>query len=129
MIVVDTSAFVAIFRQEPDADLLSRRLSLAESRTMSAATYLECVMVVSRYPEGRAALDDWLLRRGIAIEPVDHTLARAAADAFERYGKGRHPAGLDFGDCFSYALAQARAAPLPFKGDDFARTDVRRPPP
>lgn len=129
MIVVDTSAFVAIFLQEPDADLLSRRLALAEAATMSAATYLECAMVVSRYPDGRAALDDWLLRRGIVIDPVDHALAQAAADAFERYGKGRHPAGLNFGDCFSYALAQTRGAPLLFKGDDFARTDLRRPPP
>ncbi len=78
----------------------------------------------SKVSDGRTILDAWIAARRIAVVPVDHTLAQIAADAFARYGKGRHPAGLNFGDCFAYALARSLNAPLLFKGDDFARTDV-----
>lgn len=127
MIVIDSSAFVAIFRQEPEAEAFSRAIALADARLMAAPTYLECAIVVSRFADGRATLDAWIERRAITIRAVDHALAVRAADAFARYGNGRHPAGLNFGDCFSYALASALDAPLLFKGEDFARTDLRRP--
>lgn len=128
-LVVDPSAFVAIVQREPEADAFAAKIRSHSTRVMSAAGYLECAMVASRWRNGREDLDAWLTRESIDVVEIDHTLARAAADAFERYDKGRHPAGLNFGDCFSYALAQARSAPLLFKGDDFVRTDVRRPPP
>jgi len=126
VIVVDSSAFIAIQRREPEAESFSRALSLAESPTMAAATYLECAIVASRASDGRAVLDEWIRARRISVVPVDHALAQVAADAFARYGKGRHAAGLNFGDCFAYALARSLNAPLLFKGEDFARTDVLR---
>lgn len=125
MIVVDTSAVVAIAAREPDADLLSRALLKAPGRSMSAGNYLECAMVmIRRRLGGRAELDAWLRERRIAIIPVDRELAELAADAFIRFGKGRHPAGLNYGDCFAYALAKHLRAPLLFRGDDFAETDI-----
>ncbi|WP_347379669.1 type II toxin-antitoxin system VapC family toxin [Methylobacterium sp. Leaf466] len=124
MIVVDSSVFVAILQHETEAAALSRALALASERMMSAATYLECAMIAEGRFGGRAVVYTWLTRRDIGIHPVDHALAQRAADAFARYGKGRHPAGLNFGDCFSYALAQALGAPLLFKGNDFSRTDI-----
>ncbi|KQT19159.1 hypothetical protein ASG40_15760 [Methylobacterium sp. Leaf399] len=124
MHVVDTSVYVAILLGEPDADRWSVAIRSRPRRVMAAAIYLECAMISLRRSEGRGALDSWLLREAIDVIPVDHALAQRAADAFARYGKGRHPAGLNFGDCFSYALAQALGAPLLFKGADFARTDI-----
>ncbi|GJE59274.1 type II toxin-antitoxin system VapC family toxin [Methylobacterium trifolii] len=125
-LVIDTSAYVAILAGETDADRHEAAIRTHSQRLMSAATYLECTMVSARWRAGRTELDAWLARETIEIRPVDHALAQRAADAFARFGKGRHPAGLNFGDCFSYALAAALDAPLLFKGDDFARTDVRR---
>jgi ribonuclease VapC len=125
-IVVDSSAFIAILNQEAEADAFSVAIRVHRLRSMSAATYLECAIVTSRWHTGRSELDDWLLREAIVVVPVDHALAQIAADAFTRYGKGRYPAGLNFGDCFAYALARSLNAPLLFKGDDFARTDVLR---
>lgn len=124
MIVLDSSAFIAIQRAEPEAEHFSRLLSLADIVVMAAAIYLECAIVAARAPKGRAVLDAWIAARRVSVVPVDHTLAQIAADAFARYGKSRHPAGLNFGDCFAYALARSLNAPLLFKGDDFSRTDV-----
>ena len=124
--VVDSSVFIAILNQEPDADSFSLAIRDFRYRSMAAASYLECAIVMSRWMVGRVELDDWLLRESIKVVPVDHALAQVAADAFARYGKGRHSAGLNFGDCFAYALARSLNAPLLFKGDDFARTDVLR---
>jgi ribonuclease VapC len=124
--VIDTSIYMAILLGEPDADFYSQAVRFYPKRLMAAATYLECTIVSSKKTTGRADLDDWLLREVISVVPVDHALAQIAADAFARYGKGRHPAGLNFGDCFAYALARSLNAPLLFKGDDFARTDVLR---
>ena len=126
MIVVDSSAFVAIRFAEPEADGFSRAIACADAVAMAAATYLECAIVAMRAPDGRAALDAWIGARRISVVPINHALAQIAADAFARYGKGRHPAGLNFGDCFAYALARSLNAPLLFKGDDFPRTDVMR---
>ena len=124
--VIDTSIFIAILLGEPDANLWSQAIRLYQNRVMAAATYLDCAIVSSKKTTRRADLDDWRLREAVIVVSVDHTLAQIAADAFTRYGKGRHPAGLNFGDCVAYALARSINAPLPFKGADFARTDVLR---
>ena len=124
MIVVDTSAFVAILAQEPDEARFARALGDADARVMSAGNYIECAIVAERRFQGRADLDEWLIRRHVEVVPVDLGHARLAADAFARFGKGRHPAALNYGDCFAYALAKSLNAPLLYKGGDFARTDV-----
>lgn len=123
-LVIDTSVFIAILALEPDANSLSAAIRRYRHRLMTAASYVECAIVAGRWQAGRAEVDDWVKRRSIEIAPVDHTLAQQAADAFERFGKGRHPAGLNFGDCFAYALAKSLNAPLLFKGNDFSKTDV-----
>lgn len=128
-LVIDPSVFVAILSNEPEADAFAAKIRAHPRRVMSAPGYLECAMVANRWQSGRADLDAWLERESIAVIAIDHALAVRAADAFARYGKGRHPAGLNFGDCFFYALASALDAPLLFKGEDFARTDLRRPGP
>jgi ribonuclease VapC len=126
MIVVDTSIFVAIMADEPDQSAFRATLLKAEARSMSAGNYVEAVMVLEgRRLGSREDLDEWLALRRVEIVPVDLPLARLAADAFVRFGKGRHPAGLNYGDCFAYALAKHLRAPLLFKGDDFARTDIQ----
>ena len=124
MIVVDTSVFVAIFADEADAGILSDALARATDRVMSAGNYLEAGILAAIRFQGRSDLDGWLEERRIDIVPVDRALAELATDAFSRFGKGRHPAGLNYGDCFAYALAKHMNAPLLFKGNDFARTDV-----
>ncbi|MGA0596965.1 type II toxin-antitoxin system VapC family toxin [Enterovirga sp. CN4-39] len=125
MIVVDTSAVLSIMLEEPEADDVRRALLRASSRCMSAGNYLECAMVMAgRRLGGRADLDEWLALRRIDLMAVDRDLAVLGADAFIRFGKGRHPAGLNYGDCFAYALARHLRAPLLFKGGDFARTDI-----
>jgi ribonuclease VapC len=124
VIVVDTSAFVAILAQEPEEARFARALGDAAARVMSAGNYIECAIVAERRFQGRADLDKWLIQRHVEVVPVDLDLARVAADAFIRFGKGRHPAGLNYGDCFAYALAKTLNAPLLYKGGDFARTDV-----
>jgi ribonuclease VapC len=122
--VVDTSALVAILREEPEGIAFEKRLALATDPLISAATLFECSMVQAKFDEGWVDLDDLLVSAGIRIAAVDVAQAHAARDAWLRYGKGRSPAGLNFGDCFSYALAKTTGRPLLFKGDDFAQTDV-----
>jgi ribonuclease VapC len=124
VIVIDTSVLVAILAAEPDAPAFQRLLARTTHRAAPASCYLEAVMVASRRRDGRAALDKIVADYAIDLLPIDEPIVRRAADAFERYGKGRHPAGLNFGDCLSYAAAMQLAAPLVFKGGDFARTDV-----
>jgi ribonuclease VapC len=125
LIALDTSAFVAIFQHEPEAERYAAAVETSPSRVLSAGNYLECAMVASRRSGGRAELDAWLGRFSVEVVPVDLTLAQLAADAFARYGRGRHPANLNYGDCFAYALAKRLGAALLYKGDDFARTDIR----
>ena len=125
MIAVDTSVYVAIVLAEPEASVLSQALAHADRKSLSAGNYLECAIVAHQKLGGSADLDLWLEQRKIAVVPVDHAMARIAESAFARFGKGRHPAGLNYGDCFAYALAKFLDAPLLFKGDDFSHTDIR----
>lgn len=124
--VLDTSAIVAILFNEPDAERYEEAIAQARSRTISAASLLECSIVVeARYgEEGGHQLDRLIQQAAVSVADVTTEHVEVARDAFRRFGKGRHPAGLNFGDCFAYALAVARGDPLLFKGVDFARTDV-----
>lgn len=124
--VVDTSVIVAILLKEPDRGQFLRKLARARSRQLSAVGYLEAGMVLTTHfgSAAESALDDFLLQARIVTLPVSAVQAKVALDAFRRFGKGRHPAGLNFGDCFSYALAKECGEPLLFKGGDFGRTDV-----
>lgn len=126
MIAVDTSALMAILRAEPEADQFLSTLLERES-CLSAGSVLELCIVASRWrPKDGDRLATALLDQlEIKIVTVDASLSKAACEAFLMFGKGRHPAALNFGDCFSYALAKSRDLPLLFKGDDFAKTDIR----
>jgi ribonuclease VapC len=127
VIVVDTSAIVAILALESDADFFRDVISDNVGCTISAATFVELSIVGRRFQRtaGLTTQDEFLGRYEIAIHPFDERQARIAAEAYRRFGKGNHSAGLNFGDCFAYALAKSLDAPLLFKGADFARTDVR----
>jgi ribonuclease VapC len=123
--VVDSSAVVVILLGEPDARTLAEAIQGSDSRVLSAVSLVEVSMVaLSRRGTTLAEIEDRLARWGIEIVPVSLAQARLAVAAFARFGKGRHAAALNFGDCFSYALARERGEPLLFKGDDFARTDI-----
>ena len=126
MIVVDTSALVAALSGEPGGDRINEALAGSTASLMSAASYLECsIVLASRFgDDGVHDLRLCLHEAGIEIVPVDRDQADVALDAWTRYGKGRHGSALNFGDCFAYALASLRGARLLFVGDDFARTDV-----
>jgi ribonuclease VapC len=125
--VVDTSALVAILLREIDAVHFDRTLADAPMRLMSAVTRAELSFVIEgRYGEpGRADLEQLLNDVRIEIAAVTPQQAEIAIGAFRQFGKGRHRAALNIGDCFSYALAKATDQPLLFKGNDFAQTDVR----
>lgn len=126
--VLDTSAIVAILLGEPSADRLLAALEADSTRLVSAATVVEASLVLlGRYGDaGEAQLDRFLRAIRAEVVPVDLEQATLARDAAARYGRGRHAAALNFGDCFSYALAVARGERLLFVGEDFARTDVAR---
>jgi ribonuclease VapC len=125
-VVIDTSALVAILQGEPEGRRFNRAIEAAETRLMSLATFVEASMIIeSRYgAEGVRDLDQFIDRAGIRLIDVDREQAEAARDAFKRFGKGRHRAGLNYGDCFAYALAIEKGEPLLCKGDDFIHTDV-----
>src|SRR6056297_196307 len=127
MIVVDTSAIVAVLLDEPGSLELARRMQ-DERCVLSAASRVELgVVVESRNgPAGAQLADELLERIGAEVVPVDADLAAEAIRAWRRFGKGRHPAGLNFGDVFSYALARRLGLPLLFVGNDFAHTDIDR---
>ena len=124
MIVVDTSAIMAIVLGDADADRCMAALELSEALMISAATVAEALTVAGRRNVGPevASLIDGL---GFQIVPVTPAGARQAAQAYDQWGKGIHPAGLNFGDCFAYALARAHDCPLLFVGDDFSKTDLQ----
>ncbi|MFK4386603.1 type II toxin-antitoxin system VapC family toxin [Bradyrhizobium sp. USDA 223] len=127
--VIDASAIVAIALNEDDAADIERLIVDDPIRLISAATVLEATMVIETRlgDAGGRELDLWLVKIGAEIVAVDAGQADAARRAWRRYGKGRHAASLNYGDCCSYALALTRNEPLLFKGADFAKTDVSRP--
>ncbi len=127
MIVIDTSAVIAILRLEAEADAFLRAIARAESCFISAVSALETAMVLGGAAGGAALwepLDELLATAEVEIVPFDGDQSRLARDAFTRFGKGRHAAGLNLGDCAAYALAASRKLPLLFKGDDFTKTHL-----
>lgn len=126
-VVVDTSAIIACLSGEPERPQFMRILALAERRILSSVNLLEARIVMTG-SKGlpRSWLDDFLNNEAIDIIPFDEPLSDLAFEAYSRYGKGRHPARLNMGDCAAYALAKARGWPLLYKGDDFSETDIER---
>lgn len=126
--VIDSSALVAILLGEPGCDALAIRLSGARGPAICAANWLEAMIVISARlgPPGVQALGELLDAAAVQVVPADAQLVQIAFDAWQRFGKGQHPAGLNFGDCFAYALAVRRGDALLFKGQDFSQTDVLR---
>lgn len=124
--VIDTSALLAILLDEPERRAFNEAIEAGESRALSIASFVEAsiVLEVRHGADGVRALDRFVERATIEVSGIDVEQGRIARDAFSRYGKGRHRAGLNFGDCFAYALAKSRSEPLLFKGDDFLHTDV-----
>lgn len=124
--VIDSSALVAILFEEPERALFEGRMKMAATRLIGAATLVETSMVVlsRRGPESLPILRELLADMRVDTVPLMPSHVDLAVEAFRRFGKGRHEAGLNFGDCLSYALAQATGEPLLFKGEDFARTNV-----
>ena len=126
--IIDSSAIVALLRSEPDAQRFSDAIAAADLRRISAASYLEVAIVIdaSRDPVASGRVDEMLAEADIVIEPVTEAQARRARTAYRDFGRASgHPARLNFGDCFAYALAKDRGEPLLFKGGDFAQTDVK----
>jgi ribonuclease VapC len=126
-VILDTSALLAILLREPDAERFAVALESADTVRMSVASYVEAAIYVDRNEDRvrRAMLDTFVKDFAIQLEPVTVEQAFLARQAFVLFGKGRHKAGLNFGDCFSYALAKAFSEPLLFKGGDFGHTDLR----
>ena len=124
--VIDTSALIAILQDEPERRSFNEAIEAAEKRAMSVASFVEASMIVeARYgPDGIRDLDLFIAKAGIELVAVDADQAHVARTAFRVYGKRRHPAGLNFGDCFAYALARTLDEPLLFKRSDFSLTDV-----
>jgi ribonuclease VapC len=124
--IIDTSALVSILDQEPEAERIAHAIATASERMLSAANLVEIgiVMQVRRGDEAVRDLDLLLAKLKIEIIAVSAKQANLARKAFQRFGRGRHPARLNFGDCFAYALAKDSGAPLLFKGEDFSQTDI-----
>lgn len=126
--ILDASAMVAILRGEPEAPACATAIEKAAVRRISAANFLEAAIVIdsSRDPVASRRLDDLIREARVAIHPVDEEQVRIARQAYRDFGKGSgHPAGLNFGDCFAYALARVTGEPLLFIGSDFTHTDIQ----
>jgi ribonuclease VapC len=126
-VIIDTSAIIAILRDEPDAMSFARAIAEATIRRVSAVNFVESAVVIdaSHDPIATRRFDDFVKEANISVEPVTADQAQIARAAYRDFGKGSgHPAGLNFGDCFAYALAKTLAEPLLFKGSDFAHTDI-----
>jgi len=124
--VIDTSALLAIFLAEPERTKFFDQIIQASTRKISAASVLETGMVLEAR-RGEAAgreFDLFVIRAGLEVVPVDSDQVEIARSAWRKYGKGRHPAALNFGDCFAYALAKSHEEPILAKSTDFARTDI-----
>ena len=126
MIVADASALVAIALEEPEAAAFSVALQQADAARIAPVNFVETGLILRarRFVETRAQLEEWLRIQNILVDEAA-PIASAALDAYYRFGKGLHPARLNLGDCFAYALAKQLDAPLLYKGDDFAKTDIR----
>jgi ribonuclease VapC len=127
--IIDTSALLAILRDEPEAAACAEAIQRADGRRLSAVSFAEAATVIdgSRDPVASRGFDDLLREARISIDPVTEAQARMARDAYRDFGRGSgHPAKLNFGDCFSYALAKITDEPLLFKGRDFVHTDVKQ---
>ncbi len=126
--VIDSSAFVAILLKEPEQTTFIEAITADPTRIAGAATMFETSMVIltRRGETGLADFRTFLGRAAIQIAGFEPEHVDLAIEAFRRFGKGRHSAGLNFGDCFSYALAKATGEALLFKGDDFSKTDIKR---
>lgn len=124
--IIDTSAILAILQDEPERREFNERITNAPDRAMSVVSWVEASMVLqARHgAEGMRDLDRLVEAAGIEMVAVSREHGEEAREAFRRFGKGLHPAGLNFGDCFSYALAKTLRQPLLFKGNDFSRTDI-----
>jgi ribonuclease VapC len=124
--VLDTSAIVAILEDEPERERFVRLVADDDVRLLSAVSRVECTCVVEgrKRDAGRAELDLFLREAAIEITAVTADQAEIACEAFRRFGRGRHSAGLNIGDTFAYALAKATGEPLLFKGEDFSKTDI-----
>jgi ribonuclease VapC len=124
--ILDTSALVAILFGEPEADPYTRLIHDADRCLISAGSFLELSIVIERQtgPEVARQCDMFFRRAGIMVEPFTVEQAHIARQAFHDFGKGRHAAGLNFGDCFAYALAKVTGEPLLFKGEDFKKADI-----
>ena len=124
--VIDTSAVAAILFAEAEAERFAAAIEADPMRLLSAATVLECSLVIESElgEEGGRELDLLLLRAGMEIIPFNAEQLTVARHAYRAYGKGKHPAGLNYGDCFGYALSKTSGEPLLCKGQDFAKTDV-----
>jgi ribonuclease VapC len=125
--IVDSSAVIAILRGEPERDAMLTAIMGSDERAMSAASWLETAIVVDGRddPVFSRRLDDLILALGLEIEDVTRDQAAAARQAYREFGRGRHRAGLNVGDCFAYALASTRDAPLLCRGNDFGHTDLQ----
>jgi ribonuclease VapC len=124
--VIDTSALVAVLLQERDADRVAQAIDAGSPRLLSAASLLEASIVIESWKgeAGGRELDLLMYRAGIEVVAVDQNQAETARATWRRFGKGRHPAGLNYGDCFAYALARSSRLPLLFRGNDFSQTDI-----
>jgi ribonuclease VapC len=124
-VILDSSAIVAVLRSEPDAPLFAKAITSADCRT-SAVSYVESAVVIESGGDAIASrrFDEFIRVARITVEAVTPRQAEIARQAYRDFGKGRHKAGLNFGDCFAYALAKELDEPLLFKGDDFRRTDI-----
>jgi len=125
-VVIDTSAIIALMLNEPQSASLETSIREDPTRIMSAASALEAAIVCQqRFGEqGGAVLDRWIEKAGVVLVPFDGDQLGAAREAYRRFGRGRHPAGLNYGDCFAYALSSVSGQPLLFVGNDFNQTDV-----
>jgi ribonuclease VapC len=124
--VIDSSAIVAILQEEPEMDIFLALLNADSTRLMSAASYAESAIIIEdRYGyEGMRDFKLLITEAGVEVEPVTYEQAELAHEAYRQYGRGNHPARLNFGDCFAFALARMTDEPLLYKGDDFSKTDI-----